>query len=612
MRIQLSLALLVGLPSVAQSITLNQVDTFQGSLNSWTDGHAANNVANITTGGPNGAGDGYLQVSSGSFDSEPRLITFNQTQWTGNYVAAGVGSISMQLKNFGTAALPIRIAIRDATGSFTIAPGYSTVNADAFSLPADGQWHLATFNLTTSDMIAVGGTLPALSTWLTNIHDFRLISSTQPALIGDSISARIGVDAITALPPPPNVWTGTASTTWNVIGNWSGNLPGATTGTANTDTATFNRSVTNSPLTIDAGRNLMNVTFDTATVNATTIGTTAGPALLLTSGGTVQTTSTVVSAETINAPLILEGNYTFTSGANSALASLTFGGGITPAAATGVTTLSLSGINTSANNVKGALTDHGAGLLAVSKSGAGTWILSGANSYSGGTTVSAGTLEFDTAPTIANNATFAVNGGTLRFKIVAAGGAVGTGVTATVASGATLELAGSVSALASGANRANVTNSSVSPAGVLVSGTNQVIGNITGAGNTQVTAGSSLAANRIVQNALLIGGTAASHAVVTIAASNAAGNPLFDPSDILSSDSGITSLVSLPPSPSLVDLSGSLNSVNGDSLSLASVDGTLTPGGGLSAVPEPSTLVLLALTGLALLRRFRLKPRLGR
>ena len=75
---------------------------------------------------------------------------------------------------------------------------------------------------------------------------------------------------------------------------------------------------------------------------------------------------------------------------------------------------------------------------------------------------------------------------------------VGAGVTATVASGATLELAGSVSSLSSGANRVNITNSSSSP-GILVSGTNQQVGNIDGAGTTQVNAGSDLTANHIIQ-----------------------------------------------------------------------------------------------------------------
>ena len=70
-------------------------------------------------------------------------------------------------------------------------------------------------------------------------------------------------------------WTGTSSTTWADNGNWSGPVPGATTVTTNTDTAIFNQNAPHSPLTIDAGRNVKNITFDTASVNSLTIGTTA-------------------------------------------------------------------------------------------------------------------------------------------------------------------------------------------------------------------------------------------------------------------------------------------------------------------------------------------------
>lgn len=597
LRIGLVVALVGAFPAVGKCVVLNQVDLFQGSKDNWTDGHGGVNGTLVTTGGPNGAGDSFLQVSSGSFGGESHMITFNQMQWTGNYTSAGVDEISMSLKNFGTSTLPIRITIRDSIGSSGVG-GYSSTNA--FMLPADGQWHTAQFLLDAADMTAVN-TSVSLATELTAVADFRLLSAAQPAVVGDLISAQIGVDDITALPPPPVVWTGATSTSWNVAGNWTGTVPGATTGTTNTNTATFNRSATNSPTTIDAGRNIENITFDTAAVGALTIGSTAGNALLVTSGGTVQSTSTVANPETINAPLVLEGNYTFTSGATSATAALTFGGGITPGPTTGTTTLTLNGANTGANTIKGILANHSTGLLAVAKSGNGTWILAGADTYSGGTTVSAGTLEFDTAPALGNSTTLQVNGGTLRFKVSTGSATVGTGVTATVASGATLELAGSVAALAAGANRVNITNGSTTPAGILVSGTNQVVGNIGGAGNTQVNAGSSLQANHIIQNALIIGGTSTSHATVTIGASDASGNPL---AGVALSGTPVASA----PIAAGTDLG---NSSIGDL-----VAGSQSPlhSGAISdsaAVPEPSSLLLLVVGGLALaqaaIRRLRIQ-----
>ena len=142
-----------------------------------------------------------------------------------------------------------------------------------------------------------------------------------------------------------------------------------------------------------------------------------------------------------------------------------------------------------------------------------------------------GTLELDGPPSLGNNSSVNISGGTLRLNVTPASsgsGSVGTGVTATVTNQATLELAGSVSALASGTHRVGIINNSTAAAGVLVSGTNQIVGNIDGSGTTQVNAGSDLTASHIVESALVIGGTANSKATVTISASDAAGNPLDD------------------------------------------------------------------------------------
>ena len=378
--------------------------------------------------------------------------------------------------------------------------------------------------------------------------------------------------------PVPASWTGSNNTDWADSGNWSSAIPGAVMDTSNTDTAIFSQNAPNSPLTIDAGRNVKNITFDTASVNSLTVGTIGGNALLLTAGGTIQTTFTVANPQTVDAPLVLEGDYTFISGAMSNSATLSFGGGITPGATSGLTTLTLDGDNTGANTISGVLADNGSGQLAVTKSGSGLWILSGANSYSGRTTVLAGTL---------------------RFNIASGTPTIAAGATAAVASGATLELAGSVSALgAAGGNRVNVTNDSTAP-GLLVSGTGQIVGGIDGTGDTQVNDGSDLTADHIIQNALIIGGSAGGPASVTIAASDFSGNPLsvssafavsgsLQPRDVFSSrEPGSLSLGPpsaesfcngpLPPDPS--------NSV----------------GASNSAVPEPSTLLLLSLGSLACL-----------
>jgi autotransporter-associated beta strand protein len=59
-------------------------------------------------------------------------------------------------------------------------------------------------------------------------------------------------------------------------------------------------------------------------------------------------------------------------------------------------TLTLGGTNTDANEIKGKISDNNTasgGTIAVTKTGAGRWILSGNNTYTGRTTVNAGTLS---------------------------------------------------------------------------------------------------------------------------------------------------------------------------------------------------------------------------
>jgi autotransporter-associated beta strand protein len=215
-------------------------------------------------------------------------------------------------------------------------------------------------------------------------------------------------------------WNGSQNNNWipSQTGgnqNWStGNhlFPGTVNTTTNTDTATFNISggnptITLNPSLISGGTtlNVQNITFDTASVGAFTIGTTGGPTLRLTNGGTIQMTSTVANNEIVNAPIELEpasastaGSYTFLNNASSSTKVLTFGGAISGGTTSSSVTLTLNGSNTGTNTISGVISNGGAsGGVAITKSGAGTWVLSGANTYSGDTTISAGILRLGAA-----------------------------------------------------------------------------------------------------------------------------------------------------------------------------------------------------------------------
>jgi hypothetical protein len=205
----------------------------------------------------------------------------------------------------------------------------------------------------------------------------------------------------------------------------------------------------------------------------------------------------------------------------------------------GTNTLFITGGSTGTNVpysvALGAATLSGNPTFDVANNGTGGGTLRLASLNDGGaartiTKVNSGTLEIQGASTLTTGTSIKANVGLLRFNNTSGPATVGAGVTATVMSGATLELAGNVSDLSSpspASARVNVINNSKQTSGgsLLVSGTNQQVGAVTGTGDTVVNAGASLTANSIVQNALVIGGTNGSAGLVTIAASDASGNP---------------------------------------------------------------------------------------
>ncbi len=135
------------------------------------------------------------------------------------------------------------------------------------------------------------------------------------------------------------------------------------------------------------------------------------------SGGSTNRTIALVSTQS-SSPSILN------NGANGG-SGLVFSGSVTHAATAGfTTTLTLSGTNTDANAIQSVLADGASGgTLAVTKSGAGTWTLSGANTYTGTTSITQGTLSapsFGTAGSaspLGAASTVAINGGTSAITL---------------------------------------------------------------------------------------------------------------------------------------------------------------------------------------------------
>jgi hypothetical protein len=148
-----------------------------------------------------------------------------------------------------------------------------------------------------------------------------------------------------------------------------------------------------------------------------------------------------------------------------------------------------------------------------------------------------------------------------------------------------LELAGSMSALATASSRVAILNNSTA-SGLVVAGTDQRVGGIDGAGDVHIAAGADLTVDHLIQNALVIGGDESTPALVTISASDTSGSPLA------ANDSNL-----LGTSPSRPAFAGD-GLVGGPTLSssseLFSTAGFTAFGSAKSlSVPEPSSLALV-------------------
>ena len=192
-----------------------------------------------------------------------------------------------------------------------------------------------------------------------------------------------------------DAWNMDAAGNWDVGGNWLGSaVPGSTTGD-NADVATFSYTLTaDCIITVDAPRYIGGISFGNTSTSKYTL---SSGVLQLNNGGVIQTLAgNGDHADTIDTPIQLDGSTAyFTANAVSSNSLLSIGA-VTGSATAGTTnTLTLNGENAGANVITSVIGDGSVGgALALFKDGInGSWTLSGANTYTGGTTIKAGTFN---------------------------------------------------------------------------------------------------------------------------------------------------------------------------------------------------------------------------
>lgn len=245
-------------------------------------------------------------------------------------------------------------------------------------------------------------------------------------------------------------------------------------------------------------------------------------------------------------------------------------------------TLGLDGTSTG-NYVLGVIdngtTSNAGNVVGVNKTNTSTWTLNAVNTYTGNTTVSGGTLVLAPAASIANSAAIIVNSaGTLDVS----------GVTGGFAVGASQTLRGSGSVLGK-----------VTAAGAVTPGTGGTLGTLTY--NNDVTIGGSLNIDIDSDANTLAGGVDLIQGVNTLDITGSTVN--FN---------NITPLLVAPDDGAYVfakytSLTGTFATVNNTPAGY-SIDYNYQGGNQIalvSAIPEPATMAIMAIGGLALLRRRR-------
>ena len=331
-----AICIVLGLQApVTAMIMPGQVDDFEdGGLESWLTGGLAieNRPTNVANGGPMGAGDNFLRLSSnGSFGAGSKLVVFNLNQWTGNYLTADLASIQMQVNNTGSTNLVLRLIFDDQ------AHGQTLTTKNGVNVAPGSGWTTVSFPLDAANLM--GGTFNTVMgsvTELNLVHSPNVVATRAQS---PSITAQLGVDNITAVPRMSltPTWNVNTNGNWSNAANWSGGVPNAVGAQAVLGAViTQPRTVTvDTPITV--GR------LDLDNTNAYTINGTNSLTLNATSGDAQ--INVARGSHTISAPLTLADNTVVT---------------VTPAASN----LSITGAVTATST---SLTKAGAGTLTVSQ-----------------------------------------------------------------------------------------------------------------------------------------------------------------------------------------------------------------------------------------------------
>jgi fibronectin-binding autotransporter adhesin len=402
--------------STSSRIVLNANETLTlGALTSAGAGSALN--FNTAAGGAD-AGTTTIGTSIVTMTGGTLLNTWTVTDSTGFGLATR--NVSNQvIRDTATTLLP-------ATGG-VVGTDY-LVNNNAGGGGAAGSSTLAvtaseSARSITVDTTAASGVLTLNSTVVlsNSIWNFGGTNSNTYQITGSAGGAGLRTGATAETFVINNYNTGTVTFTSPIVA--FGANPLTVNGTGTTRLA----SVANTYIgvTTVTGGTLEVVRLDNGSVNSSigNPGNTLATNLLLGSGATLR----FVGDGSVNDTT--DRNWTLNGASNGDSATLdasgagtervTFSSTASPAYGTNnqTRTINLAGTNTSANTLAANIANNGTGAVSLTKSGVGTWVLTGNSSFTGSTTISNGILEVTANNALGSNAagTTVANGATLKL-----------------------------------------------------------------------------------------------------------------------------------------------------------------------------------------------------
>lgn len=314
--------------------------------------------------GPNGSsGTGVLNVVLGQ---------------SGNFNAAGDIGVSAAISDAGGGfgMTKIGAGLLTLSGANTYSGG-TTLSAGTISLSGSGTLGATTGSLTVNNgTLSLGGTNQTVGAL--NGSGGTINTSTGTSMLTIGTSGATGAYAGT-------IANGVGTVAVTKTGNGTQTLSG-------TNSYSGVTSINGGTLSVTANVNL---------------GTTVSAAAINLGGGTLLIGGNGTNFSTSRAIILNAGGGILDSGASDNVMTFMTGSTVT----NGGNLLTLQG---SGNGSIADVIGNGSG--GVAKNGAGTWTLSGANSYTGGTTVSNGTLQLSGSGTLGpTSGSLTVNGGTLNL-----------------------------------------------------------------------------------------------------------------------------------------------------------------------------------------------------